>query len=118
MLIANGIRVFVDSTGDFVPTPAVSRAIIQYNAERTAELADGIILTPSHNPPDCGGIKYNPVTGGPADGDITGKIEAEANRLLANRNKDVNASVPSVRIRLIWTIIAHRTIIRKHMSRL
>ena len=89
VLIANGIRVFVDSTGDFVPTPAVSRAIIQYNAERTAELADGIILTPSHNPPDCGGIKYNPVTGGPADGDITGKIEAEANRLLANRNKDV-----------------------------
>lgn len=80
---ANKISVYVDSEGDFVPTPSVSRAILRYNDHRDEKLADGIIITPSHNPPEHGGIKYNPITGGPAESDITKAIETEANRLIA-----------------------------------
>mgnify|MGYP000845161102 FL=1 len=89
VLAANGLTVCIDSERDFVPTPALSRAVIRYNEGRADKLADGILITPSHNPPDCGGIKYNPVTGGPAGRVITKAVEAEANRLLAAGNKDV-----------------------------
>ncbi|MCH4166700.1 MAG: phosphoglucomutase [Megasphaera sp.] len=89
VLAANGVTAYVDSEGDFVPTPSVSRAILRYNDRRNEKMADGLIITPSHNPPEHGGIKYNPVTGGPAGSDITKMIETEANQLLAQGNVGV-----------------------------
>jgi phosphoglucomutase len=80
---ANELTVLVDSRGGFTPTPAVSRAILAYNAGRTAQLADGVVVTPSHNPPADGGFKYNPPDGGPAGTEITGWIQRRANELLA-----------------------------------
>jgi phosphoglucomutase len=82
VLAANGVEVMVSAGGEYTPTPAVSHAILTYNRGRTAGLADGIVITPSHNPPDDGGFKYNPPNGGPADSDITGWIETRANDLL------------------------------------
>ena len=82
VLVANGVSVLVDSADGLTPTPAVSHAILTYNRGRTDGLADGIVVTPSHNPPEDGGFKYNPPNGGPADTDVTGAIQAEANALL------------------------------------
>jgi len=82
VLAANGVHVMVDRDGGFTPTPAVSHAILGYNRERTSGFADGIVVTPSHNPPEDGGFKYNPPDGGPADTAVTKWIENEANRLL------------------------------------
>jgi phosphoglucomutase len=82
VLAANGVEVMVSAGGEYTPTPAISHAILTYNRGRTAGLADGIVITPSHNPPDDGGFKYNPPNGGPADSDITGWIETRANDLL------------------------------------
>ena len=67
---------------EYTPTPVISHAILTYNRGRDTSLADGIAITPSHNPPDSGGLKYNPPNGGPADTDVTGWIEARANALL------------------------------------
>jgi hypothetical protein len=72
------------ATGTHVPTPVVSRAILVHNRGRSARLADGIVVTPSHNPPEDGGFKYNPPTGGPADTEVTGWIEQTANALLSD----------------------------------
>ena len=80
---ANEITVLIDSRGGYTPTPAVSRAILAYNEGRSAGLADGVVVTPSHNPPADGGFKYNPPDGGPAGTDITGAIQRRANELLA-----------------------------------
>ncbi len=80
---ANGVTVLVDSRDAYTPTPAVSLAILTYNRGRTAGLADGVVVTPSHNPPTDGGFKYNPPDGGPAGSDITGWIQDRANALLA-----------------------------------
>ncbi len=90
VLIANGVDVRVDAADGYTPTPAISHAIIVANRDRApgASLADGIVVTPSHNPPDDGGFKYNPPTGGPADTDITRWIEEEANRILAASGDD------------------------------
>jgi len=82
VLAANNVEVRADSESDFTPTPAVSRAIIAYNEGRTTGLADGIVATPSHNPPRDGGFKYNQPNGGPADSDATNWIAARANELL------------------------------------
>ena len=83
VLIGNGVRVRIDSENGFTPTPLVSHAILQHNRGRTEELADGLIITPSHNPPEDGGIKYNGPDGGPADTNATGWIENRANELMA-----------------------------------
>ena len=80
---ANGVEIFVDEKGGPTPTPVISHAILTYNRGRTTGLADGIVLTPSHNPPEDGGYKYNPPTGGPAGTDATSTIEQAANALLA-----------------------------------
>jgi phosphoglucomutase len=80
---ANDVTVLVDSRGGLTPTPAVSRAILDFNADRPADLADGVVVTPSHNPPSDGGFKYNPPDGGPAGTEITGWIQDRANALLA-----------------------------------
>jgi phosphoglucomutase len=84
VLGAAGVDVRVDPSDRFTPTPALSHAILTYNRGRRAGLADGIVVTPSHNPPEDGGFKYNPPNGGPADTDVTGAIQDEANRLLVD----------------------------------
>jgi phosphoglucomutase len=83
VLAAGGVDVMLAQNDEYTPTPAVSHAILCYNRGRQSRLADGIVITPSHNPPDAGGFKYNPPNGGPADTDVTGWIQARANDLLA-----------------------------------
>ena len=82
VLAAAGVDVLLQPDDEVAPTPALSHAILTYNRDRSTGLADGIVVTPSHNPPEDGGFKYNPPTGGPADTDITGWIQDEANELL------------------------------------
>ncbi|MBO4144157.1 MULTISPECIES: phosphoglucomutase (alpha-D-glucose-1,6-bisphosphate-dependent) [Kocuria] len=82
VLAANGVRTLLDSRGGFTPTPALSHAILTYNASGPKDRADGIVITPSHNPPTDGGFKYNPPHGGPADTDATGWIADRANELI------------------------------------
>jgi phosphoglucomutase len=84
VLVANGVDVMVDADDGYTPTPAISHAILTYTRGRTMGLADGIVITPSHNPPEDGGFKYNPPHGGPADTDITRCVEDRANQLLAD----------------------------------
>src|SRR5216683_5722716 len=79
---ANDVTVMIDERDGYTPTPAISHAILTYNSNRTSGLADGVAITPSHNPPEDGGFKYNPPNGGPADTDITAGIERAANGLL------------------------------------
>lgn len=93
VLAANGVETMISEDDEYTPTPAISHAILTYNADRTGGLADGIVITPSHNPPDDGGFKYNPPTGGPAGSDITKWVEAEANRLM-EANLDGVRSMP------------------------
>jgi phosphoglucomutase len=101
VLTAHGVDVRVDSADGFTPTPAVSHAIVVANRGRSTTgpgrgLADGIVVTPSHNPPDDGGFKYNPPNGGPADTDVTGWIQEEANRLLERRGSNGVAGIERV----------------------
>jgi len=84
VLAANNVEVMIANGDEYTPTPVISHAILQYNKERTTGLADGIVITPSHNPPDDGGFKYNPPSGGPAGNDVTNWIEMKANELLQN----------------------------------
>src|SRR3954468_16704154 len=95
---ANGVRVLVDSRDGYTPTPALSRAILAHNRGRTDALADGVVVTPSHNPPEDGGFKYNPPHGGPADTDATKWIQDRANALIAAGLKEVKR-VPADRAR-------------------
>ncbi|MCA1930855.1 phosphoglucomutase (alpha-D-glucose-1,6-bisphosphate-dependent) [Rheinheimera sp.] len=89
VLIANGVETHIQQAGGFTPTPVISHAILAYNKGRTEGLADGLIITPSHNPPEDGGIKYNPPHGGPADTDVTDWIQKRANALLAAHLNEV-----------------------------
>jgi phosphoglucomutase len=89
VLAANGVEVMLDQDGGYTPTPVISHAILTYNRGRTTGLADGIVITPSHNPPEDGGFKYNPPNGGPADTDVTAWIEDQANRMLASDLREV-----------------------------
>ncbi len=84
VLAANGVEVMTSKGGEFTPTPAISHAILTHNRGRDDGLADGIVITPSHNPPDNGGFKYNPVNGGPAGTEITRWVQQQANRYLEN----------------------------------
>src|SRR6266540_6985065 len=110
VLAANGVDIMLAEHDAYTPTPAVSHAILSYNRGRTADggggLADGIVVTPSHNPPDNGGFKYNPPTGGPADSDATGWIEARANALLEGGLKDVRR-IPYEKARCAATTREH-----------
>jgi phosphoglucomutase len=87
VLAANEVETVIQRAEGFTPTPAISRAILVYNRDRADRLADGIVVTPSHNPPEDGGFKYNPPNGGPAEADVTGWIEARANALLQESNR-------------------------------
>jgi phosphoglucomutase len=89
VLAANGVTTIIQSDDQVTPTPVISRAIIVYNRGRTTGLADGIIITPSHNPPEDGGFKYNPPNGGPADTDVTAWVQDRANALLKSNNAGV-----------------------------
>jgi len=89
VLAANGVRVLADAEDGYVPTPALSHAIIAYNRAEHGDTADGIVITPSHNPPRDGGFKYNPPHGGPADSDATSWIADRANAIIAGGNADV-----------------------------
>ncbi|MEH1101425.1 phosphoglucomutase (alpha-D-glucose-1,6-bisphosphate-dependent) [Micromonospora sp. CPCC 205561] len=98
VLAANEVTVLLDSRDGYTPTPAVSHAILTHNRGRTGGLADGIVITPSHNPPDDGGFKYNPTHGGPADTDATRWIQDRANAILADGLKEVRR-IPYARAR-------------------
>ena len=89
VLAANGVDTRIQSGAGYTPTPVISRSILVHNANPDALRADGVVITPSHNPPQDGGIKYNPPNGGPADTDVTGWIENRANALMAAGNRDV-----------------------------
>ncbi len=93
VLCANDVDVVIqrsdNSSMGYTPTPVISRTIVRYNREKKGNEADGIVITPSHNPPSDGGFKYNPPHGGPADSDVTKQIQARANALIANGNSDV-----------------------------
>ena len=106
VLAGNGVDVMIANGDEYTPTPALSHAILNYNRGRTNALADGIVITPSHNPPDSGGFKYNPPNGGPADTQITGWVEAEANRLLAANLEGVRR-VPLAKARSAATTHSH-----------
>jgi phosphoglucomutase len=89
VLAANGVETIIQENDGVTPTPVVSHAILVYNRGRKEHFADGIVITPSHNPPEDGGFKYNPPNGGPADTDVTGWVQNRANDLLRSGNKDV-----------------------------
>ena len=89
VLAANGVTVLVDCDLGYTPTPTLSHAILVYNAGRKSGLADGIVITPSHNPPADGGFKYNPTNGGPAETEVTGTIQDRANAILASGLREV-----------------------------
>ncbi|HEX9556518.1 MAG TPA: phosphoglucomutase (alpha-D-glucose-1,6-bisphosphate-dependent) [Reyranella sp.] len=89
VLAANGVEVMISKDGEYTPTPAISQAILVHNRGRRDGLADGIVITPSHNPPEDGGFKYNPPNGGPADTDVTGWIQNQANGILEAGLADV-----------------------------
>ena len=106
VLAANGVETMVDADGGYTPTPVISHAILRYNHGRKTGLADGIVITPSHNPPDDGGFKYNPANGGPADVDATGFIEKAANQFLAHKRVGV-MRIPFARARSAACIHRH-----------
>jgi phosphoglucomutase len=89
VLAANCVNVMLAEKDEYTPTPVISHAILTYNRGRKTGLSDGIVITPSHNPPDAGGFKYNPPHGGPAEGEVTSWIEAKANEFLAAGLRDV-----------------------------
>jgi phosphoglucomutase len=89
VLAANNVETIIQRDNGMTPTPVISRAILAYNRGRKEHLADGIVITPSHNPPEDGGFKYNPTNGGPADTDVTGWVEDRANELLRGNNSSV-----------------------------
>jgi len=96
VFLANGVQVILDETSPYTPTPVLSHAILAHNRGAPAGLADGVVITPSHNPPEDGGLKYNPPTGGPADAGTTAAIQDRANRLLEEGLRQVRRS-PSAR---------------------
>src|SRR6267142_2936141 len=97
VLAANGVETVIQGGDGVTPTPAISRVILAHNRGRTDRLADGIVITPSHNPPEDGGFKYNPTNGGPADSEVTKWVEERANELLRAGLASPGALAPGVR---------------------
>ncbi len=106
VLAANGVQLMVQAGRGYTPTPVVSHAILTWNREHAGVQADGIVITPSHNPPDDGGFKYNPPTGGPADTDITAAVQARANEILRQGLKAVKR-IPFERAMAAETTVAY-----------
>lgn len=111
VLAANGVTVMIDDHDGYTPTPVISHAILTHNRGRSSGLADGIVVSPSHNPPEGGGFKYNPPNGGPAGTEVTAKIEARANELLAAQLAGVR------RIPLAQALRAGTTLRHDYMGR-
>jgi phosphoglucomutase len=107
VLAANSVEVMVDANNGYTPTPVISHAILNYNRGRSGGLADGIVITPSHNPPRYGGFKYNPPHGGPADTEVTEWIEQKANAFIADGLRGVTR-VPFERARSASTVHPHQ----------
>lgn len=103
---ANDVLTFIQSGGGYTPTPVISHAILTYNRRRSSGLADGVVITPSHNPPEDGGFKYNPPSGGPADTGTTTKIQTRANEILHTGLKDVRR-IPLARALVAATTHQH-----------
>jgi phosphoglucomutase len=103
VLAANSVETIIQQNDGVTPTPVISHAILVYNRGRKDHLADGIVVTPSHNPPEDGGFKYNPTNGGPADTDVTGWVEDRANELLRTKNAAVKRIPFSVAIKAATT---------------
>jgi phosphoglucomutase len=103
VLAANDVETYIQREDGVTPTPSVSHAILTHNRGRTAGLADGIVITPSHNPPEDGGFKYNPPNGGPADTDITGAVQNRANEILKGGNKEVRRVIYEAAIKAAST---------------
>jgi phosphoglucomutase len=103
VLAANAVETIIQSNDAVTPTPVISRAILVYNRGRKDHLADGIVITPSHNPPEDGGFKYNPTNGGPADTDVTNWVQNRANDLLRGGNKEVRRTPYQTAIRAATT---------------
>jgi phosphoglucomutase len=103
---ANGIDIMIQTGLGYTPTPVISHAILTYNQNRTSGLADGVVITPSHNPPEDGGFKYNPPTGGPADTETTNIIQDRANEILMHGMKEVKR-VPLARALRVGTTHEH-----------
>ena len=99
VLAANGVTSVIQAGDGVTPTPVISHAILVHNRGRREHLADGIVITPSHNPPEDGGFKYNPPNGGPADTDVTRRVQDRANELLANGNRAVRRVTPAAAMR-------------------
>ncbi|SET45036.1 phosphoglucomutase (alpha-D-glucose-1,6-bisphosphate-dependent) [Thorsellia anophelis] len=114
VLAANQVTVIIQPENGFTPTPAISHAILTHNKSNPIHLADGIVITPSHNPPEDGGIKYNPPNGGPADTDFTGLIEKRANQLLDERSSE-NAVLAGVKRISLSQAISSQFIIQQDM---
>ena len=89
VLAANGVETIIQENDGVTPTPVISRAILVYNRDKESHFSDGIVITPSHNPPEDGGFKYNPPNGGPADTEVTGWVQNRANELLRTGNAEV-----------------------------
>ena len=106
VLAANGVQTMIDEHGGYTPTPVISHAILTYNHGRRTSLADGIVISPSHNPPDEGGFKYNPANGGPADVDVTGWIQDAANEFLVKQLQGVKR-IPYERARKAGCVHLH-----------
>jgi len=103
VLAANGVDTFIQADDGYTPTPSISHAILVHNRGRKERLSDGIVITPSHNPPEDGGFKYNPTNGGPADTDITGWIQDRANELLRANNAEVKRMTLEVAMKTATT---------------
>jgi phosphoglucomutase len=99
VLAGNGVETIIQGDDGVTPTPVISRAILVYNRDRKEHLADGIVITPSHNPPEDGGFKYNPTNGGPADTDVTTWVQDRANELLRAGNKSVKRTPFNVAVK-------------------
>src|SRR6185436_18977054 len=106
VLAANDVTVMIDDRDGFTPTPVISHAILNYNRGKKTGLADGIVITPSHNPPEDGGFKYDPPSGGPADSATTKWIQDKANEIIASRLKDVRR-IPFARAKSAATTHRH-----------
>jgi phosphoglucomutase len=114
VLAGNAVETVIQENNGFTPTPVISHAILTHNSGRTAEFADGIVITPSHNPPADGGFKYNPPDGGPADTDVTGWIQKRANDLLRDDNRGAKR-LPSEEALHAYTV-HHRDMIRPYVE--
>ena len=106
VLAANNVDTIIQRDNGVTPTPVISRAILVYNRGRKQHLADGIVITPSHNPPEDGGFKYNPTNGGPADTDVTRWVEDRANELLRGNNAGVKRVSFEAAIRALCALSA------------